>query len=332
MNRKPSGSSMLLSKAIVGFLSFKEAEGLTSRTLDSYKKILEKWQERIGDGEVGKIDSRNVITYLNWLRNEYVPHRLNGKIHPLSPKTIRNFWICLCAFFKWAHVELSIPSPMDDVPTPKYKLAPVETFTKDEIERMLKGCQYTRDADTIERKKFAMKRPTASRDQAIILTLLDTGLRAMELCLLKIGDYDSKLGKFEIKHGVTGGAKGGKGRTVYAGKSARRVIWRYLAARVDVDDVEAPLFLGNKEHELTPNALRHLIVSIAKKADVKKAYPHKFRHTFAITYLRSGGDIFTLQSILGHGSLDMTRHYANIAGIDTEQAHRKASPVDNWRL
>jgi integrase/recombinase XerD len=52
----------------------------------------------------------------------------------------------------------------------------------------------------------------------------------------------------------------------------------------------------------------------------------------AITYLRSGGDLFTLQAILGHGSLDMVRHYANIAEVDSEQAHRKASPVDNWRL
>jgi len=49
-------------------------------------------------------------------------------------------------------------------------------------------------------------------------------------------------------------------------------------------------------------------------------------------YLRSGGDIFTLQEMLGHGSLDMVRHYALVAQVDVEQAHRKASPADNWRL
>ena len=83
---------------------------------------------------------------------------------------------------------------------------------------------------------------------------------------------------------------------------------------------------------MTQDGLRHLIKRIADRAEVENAYPHKFRHTFALTYLRSGGDVFTLQALLGHTSLDMVRHYARIAEIDIEQAHRRASPVDNWRL
>jgi integrase/recombinase XerD len=74
-------------------------------------------------------------------------------------------------------------------------------------------------------------------------------------------------------------------------------------------------------------------VRLAEKAGVKEAHPHKFRHTFTITYLRSGGDVFTLQALLGHSSVDRVRHYAQIAEVDVAQAHRcKASPEGNWRL
>jgi integrase/recombinase XerD len=61
--------------------------------------------------------------------------------------------------------------------------------------------------------------------------------------------------------------------------------------------------------------LRQVIKGLGDKAGVKKCHPHRFRHTFAITYLRSGGDIFTLKSLLGHGSLDMVEHYARIAEV-----------------
>jgi integrase/recombinase XerD len=83
---------------------------------------------------------------------------------------------------------------------------------------------------------------------------------------------------------------------------------------------------------MNKDALRLLIVHLGQKAQVKKCHPHRFRHTFSITYLRAGGDVFTLQALLGHSTLDMVRHYARIAEIDIQQAHRRASPADNWRL
>jgi integrase/recombinase XerD len=198
-----------------------------------------------------------------------------------------------------------------------------------EIKALLKACKYRKPAITKKRASFTMRRPTAARDEAIILLLLDTGVRAAEFCALSIEDLDLMSGKLQIKHGVKGGAKGGGGRSVYLGKVSKKALWRYLEKHPYREDSEAPLFLSYRNGRMTPNSLRHLIKSLAGKMGIEKCHPHRFRHTFAISYLRSGGDVFTLQAILGHKSLEMTKHYARIAEVDLAEAHRKASPVDN---
>jgi integrase/recombinase XerD len=324
--------SLSVSKSIDGFLKFKTAEGLSPRTIQSYEYVLDKWLDYMGDRNVQDVETSDITGYLAWLRTEYKPVRFNGSEKPLSGKTLRNVWITIRSFFTWLQIEFKIPNPAIDISPPKFQKYPVQTFTKEEIEKLLKACVYSRESQTDYRKKFVMRRPSANRDKAIILTLIDTGLRATELCSLNVSDVDLKTGKVTIQHGVSGGAKGGKGRTVFLGKVARKAVWHYLAIREDGDDPDAPLFISQGDRPFNKDSLRILITRLGARAEISRAYPHKFRHTFAITYLRSGGDIFTLQSLLGHGSLEMVRHYAQIAEVDVQQAHRKASPADNMRL
>lgn len=332
MNRTAPGFK--LSKAVLGFRQHKEAEALSPRTLVSYEQHLRFWLNHIGDPDIDQITTQDLRAFLAWARTDYKPRRLTGGDHPLSPKTVRNIWVTLSAFFTWACPEFDLPNPMKGVPAPKFEEKPVEPYNKEEIEALLKACAYCEEAKTTDRRRFTMRRSTANRDRAIILTLLDTGLRASELCALTLGDLDQKSGKIQVKHGARGGAKGGKGRTVFLGKAARRALWRYLTQRDAErgDDTDAPLFLGKLHHPMNKGVLRQLIAGLGKKAKIPHCHPHRFRHTFAITYLRSGGDVFTLQSLLGHATLEMVQHYARIAQVDVEQAHRRASPADNWRL
>jgi len=169
---------------------------------------------------------------------------------------------------------------MKAVPAPRFERPPVETFSKEDTEALLKACKFSREANTPDRRRFKMRRPTARRDQAIILTLLDTGLRASELCSLKVGDVDQRSGRVHVKHGRSGGAKFRRGRVVFLGKATRRALWRYLAEREDGEDPDAPLFTGRYDRPLNRNALRLLITRLGEKAKVKKCHPHRCRHTF----------------------------------------------------
>ncbi len=329
---KPTHTSILLSKAIDGFLTFKVAEGLSKRTIESYGHTLRHWQDHVGDQKISQIRTSDLVAFLAWMRTDYEPRRWNGNTEPLSAKSLRNVYISLRAFFSWLEKEFGIENPVKSIPPPKYPQQVIQTFSKEDIEKLIKSCLYSKEAHPYNRRSFVMRRPSANRDQALIMFLLDTGLRATELCSLLVGDVDLKTGQVNIRHGVTGGAKGGKGRVTYLGKTSKKALWRYLANREDGDDLEAPLFLNNRSRPFNRNSLRILIRRLGERAEIPHVHPHKFRHTFAITYLRSGGDVFTLQLLLGHSSLDMVRHYAQIAQSDVATAHRKASPVDNWRL
>lgn len=106
-------------------------------------------------------------------------------------------------------------NPVKSIPSPKYPQHVIQTFSKEEIEKLIKSCLYSKGAQPNNRKSFVMRRPSANRDQALIMFLLDTGLRATELCSLMVGDVDLKTGQVNVRHGIGGGAMGGKCRVTY---------------------------------------------------------------------------------------------------------------------
>jgi integrase/recombinase XerD len=191
MNHRPQ--VLNFPRVINGFLQYKLAEGLSPATVFNFERDLKLWLVHIGDQEIGKITPANLLEFLNYLRSEYVPRRIAGKEErKLSDKTIYNFYVSLSAFFTWASTEFEMANPMKKVPRPRVaEDAPVEPFRREEIELLIKACDACAEADTHDRRRFTMRRPTGKRDKAILLTLLDTGLWARELCAFD--DYSCML-------------------------------------------------------------------------------------------------------------------------------------------
>ena len=109
------------------------------------------------------------------------------------------------------------------------------------------------------------------------------------------------------------------------------MLWRYLKERGDADTDEY-LFVTNGGMQLAPRRIFKIISTIGKRAGIHGATMYRFRHTCAINYLRNGGDPYSLQIMLGYSTMDMVKRYLMIAQADLERSHKRASPVDNWRL
>src|SRR5690349_13788685 len=85
--RSPS-NSLPLRAAITGFLNYKTAAGLSQRSVDSYKRILEQWADYAGNKKVNQLTDREINAYLVYMRTEYVPRRFGGDTRALSPKSL----------------------------------------------------------------------------------------------------------------------------------------------------------------------------------------------------------------------------------------------------
>ena len=83
--------------------------------------------------------------------------------------------------------------------------------------------------------------------------------------------------------------------------------------------------------QITPNSLYRMMSRLGKRAEIH-LHPHRFRHTFAISFIRNQGNIYALQKILGHTTLDMVKRYLKLAESDVTKAHREATPIKHLQF
>jgi site-specific recombinase XerD len=123
----------------------------------------------------------------------------------------------------------------------------------------------------------------------------------------------------------------GQERIVPMGLNARRALLRYKehARPEPIRANEQRRYLNIAGDLITSGAVEKLIQRLSRRASIPRLHPHLLRHTFAVRYLMHGGDVFTLQKILGHTGLEMTRKCVTLASGDVKEKHRQSSPIDN---
>jgi integrase/recombinase XerD len=203
------------------------------------------------------------------------------------------------------------PAADIDMPRREHKL-PKHTLHVDEVEKVLAAI------DT--------KNPMAVRDRAIIETLYSTGVRAAELCSLRVFDVDEERGVLNVRQG-----KGKKDRVVPIGARAMAWVRKYLdneRPKVVLEPDPGWLFLTEDGEAMATGWLSRVVRVHVDNGELGKTGScHLFRHTFATLMLEGGADVRYIQEILGHASLTTTQIYTRVSIQALKAVHDKAHPA-----
>jgi integrase/recombinase XerD len=206
------------------------------------------------------------------------------------------------AFLRFLKEEGYISTPIK-VKMPRVEQKKMRVLSPEELNTILKVCNNP-------------------RDKALILFLVDSGMRRSEARDLNWIDVDIPSGVVNIRR-----SKNKKARSVFIGVKTRRALLRYRRA-ISHEDNE-PLFQTQTGTRLTPSGFRQVIRRISEKSGIPFS-AHDLRRTFATLSLKAGMNVLHLQSILGHANLEMTRRYVQMVEDDLGESHKEYGPIDRF--
>ena len=292
-----------LENAFQLWLESMQARGLSPKSLTGYAS------------EVGQF-VRFLREQLNLTDLDAVqPHHIRKWLiarqqHGISNAQLHNDYRKPRTFWNWCiREELTTNNPFAKVEKPKLQPTLKPALTPREVEQILQACDG--------------KDWLRLRDKALILLLLDTGLRIHEAHNLTVADasQDALL--------IRG--KGGKQRVVFLSHEVRLALRRYLNACPFAPTGDAPLWWG-RFGALTLHGLKTAVRDIGARAGLKRRLgPHTFRRTFATWSLRSGIDLEQLRQLMGHSDYTVLRQYLALVEADLKRAHQQHSPLNNLR-
>lgn len=281
---------------------------LSDRTVSSYRnanlRMMKFIGEQYGITELEETHHQAIKGYIAYLMQQ-----------KLSEVYINRNIICYKCYFNYCVKEGYINrNPMDKIKRLKESVRVIETFTDDEVARLLKVFKGSKFLDV--------------RNQFLMVLLFDTGMRNSELCNLKVDDVRNTY--------INIVGKGNKVRHVPITPVINKYLIRYMRARGEYikDKIRYEteyLLLSQKGRKLTTEALEHIMRKAGEVAKIRshiRVSPHTCRHYYAQSLLKNGCDLYTVSRLLGHSKVETTKRYLqSIHDDELMDIGVKASPL-----
>lgn len=272
---------------IDSFISSKQVEGCSERTIKYYKEIIEKFVNNF-DKSIKQISTNDIRNYLS----NYKDNSSCGST------TIDNIRRVLSSFFSWLEDEdYIIKSPVRRIHKIKTAVVVKEVLTDENLEKLRDECENIRDLSLIE-------------------LLISTGMRVGELVNLNINSLN-----FEDRSCIVLG-KGNKEREVYFDAKTKLHLKEYISKRNDSNEA---LFVSMKEphQRLSISGIELIIRTLGINSNINKVHPHKFRRTLATMAIDKGMPVEQVQKLLGHVKIETTMNYALVNQSNVKISHRR---------
>lgn len=272
---------------IDSFISSKQVEGCSERTIKYYKEIIEKFVNSF-DKSIKQISTNEIRNYLsNYKENS-----------SCGSTTIDNIRRVLSSFFSWLEDDdYIIKSPVRRIHKIKTAVVVKEVLTDENLERLRDECENIRDLSLIE-------------------LLNSTGMIVGELVNLNINSLN-----FEDRSCIVLG-KGNKEREVYFDAKTKLHLKEYISKRNDSNDA---LFVSVREphQRLSISGIELIIRTLGINSNINKVHPHKFRRTLATMAIDKGMPVEQVQKLLGHVKIETTMNYALVNQSNVKISHRR---------
>ncbi|HET8907706.1 MAG TPA: tyrosine-type recombinase/integrase [Ktedonobacterales bacterium] len=314
---------MLIQDAIEGFLLDLKAKHRSWNTLRHYEHKLRIWStwmaEQYGVTDLAQITIAQLRAFILDVERSPVTRRHPGRIEQegdrkVSDITVYGYAQSIRTFCKWVVIEeLLDRNPAARLAKPSVAKRLIPSFTVAHLQAMFASCD--------------LRSWQGLRDYTLMLVLLDTGMRASELCGLTLDDIHQD-------HLIVMG-KGRKEREIGLNPATAKFLWKYTKLhRKTTYPNERHVFLSRRGEPLTPSGVDQMLYRIRDQADIEgvRVSAHTFRHSFARMWLEHGGEIYSLSRLLGHTNVQTTEVYLrDFQSRQARQHHTEYSPLATFR-